>query len=257
MKTSDYNTIIERVYEATGIDSQTELARVLKINRSAVTQARKKGQVPDRWLLQLYRKFGLNPEWLEKGAGRTFLGTASHDSVAQFEKIPKVTARLCAGDGSFDDLQCGPGGHAAGLREAQGLGDQHGAGRGHEVVDDLGRHSVPDRSAVDDRGTHRFEGRQHRRLVLGGGPEHEGEVLLHLNDEARSALIEKMDAEALVAATETLDTDDLADILPEMPQNVIQELLLTMEYQDRERLRSVLAYAEDSAGGRPHDGSIK
>jgi len=79
--------------------------------------------------------------------------------------------------------------------------------------------------------------------------EHEGEVLLHLNDEARSTIINKMEPEALVAATESLDTDDLADLLPEMPQSVIQELLLTMEYQDRERLRSVLAYPEDSAGG--------
>jgi len=79
--------------------------------------------------------------------------------------------------------------------------------------------------------------------------EHEGEVLLHLSDEARSLIIKKMEPEALVAATESLDTDDLADLLPEMPQGVIQELLLTMEYQDRERLRSVLAYPEDSAGG--------
>ena len=79
--------------------------------------------------------------------------------------------------------------------------------------------------------------------------EHEGEILLHLNDEARSAIINKMEPEALVAATESLDTDDLADLLPEMPQSVIQELLLTMEYQDRERLRSVLAYDDDTAGG--------
>ena len=79
--------------------------------------------------------------------------------------------------------------------------------------------------------------------------EHEGEILLHLNDEARSIIIKKMEPEALVAAGESLDTDDLADLLPEMPQGVIQELLLTMEYQDRERLRSVLAYAEDTAGG--------
>ena len=102
MNASDFNTIIDRVFEATGIDSQTELARVLQINRSAVTQARKKGHVPDRWLLQLYRKFGLNPEWLENGVGRIFLGTAASDSVAQFERIPKVTARLSAGDGSFE-----------------------------------------------------------------------------------------------------------------------------------------------------------
>ena len=80
-------------------------------------------------------------------------------------------------------------------------------------------------------------------------PEHEGEILLYLNDDARSAIIEKMDPEELVAATESLDTDDLADILPEMPQNVIQELLLTLEYQERERLRSILAYPEDTAGG--------
>ena len=79
--------------------------------------------------------------------------------------------------------------------------------------------------------------------------EYEGEVLLHLNDEARGALIQTMDAEALVAATESLDTDDLADILPDMPPDATQELLLTMEYQDRERLRSVLAYPDDSAGG--------
>ncbi len=77
----------------------------------------------------------------------------------------------------------------------------------------------------------------------------DGEILLHLNDEARAALINKMETEELVAATETLDTDDLADILPEMPQDVVQEVLLSLETQERERLKSVLSYDEDSAGG--------
>jgi len=77
----------------------------------------------------------------------------------------------------------------------------------------------------------------------------DGEILLHLNDEARAALINKMETQDLVAATETLDTDDLADILPEMPQDVIQEILLSLETQDRDRLKSVLLYDEDSAGG--------
>ncbi|MDH5395229.1 MAG: magnesium transporter [Gammaproteobacteria bacterium] len=76
-----------------------------------------------------------------------------------------------------------------------------------------------------------------------------GEVLLHLNDEARAALINKMEPEQLVAATESLDTDDLADILPEMPRDVIQEILLSLETQERDRLRSVLSYDENSAGG--------
>ena len=77
----------------------------------------------------------------------------------------------------------------------------------------------------------------------------DGEILLHLNDEARAALINKMETDELVAATETLDTDDLADILPEMPQDVVQEILLSLETQERDRLKFVLSYDEDSAGG--------
>ncbi len=79
--------------------------------------------------------------------------------------------------------------------------------------------------------------------------EAEGEVLLHLNDNVRAAFIGKMDPEALVAATEALDEDDLADLFPEMPRDVVQELLLSMEQQDRDRLKAVLYYPEDTAGG--------
>jgi len=79
--------------------------------------------------------------------------------------------------------------------------------------------------------------------------ELDGEILTNLNEEVRTALIHKMPPEELVAATESLDTDDLADILPEMPADAAQELLLTMEQTDRDRLRSVLSYDEDTAGG--------
>lgn len=89
-----------------------------------------------------------------------------------------------------------------------------------------------------------------REIVWLSIPEDtEGEILLHLNDEARAALINKMEPGELVAATEALDTDDLADILQEMPQDVIQEILLSLETQERDRLKSVLYYDEDSAGG--------
>ncbi|MGD8526311.1 MAG: magnesium transporter [Thioalkalispiraceae bacterium] len=76
-----------------------------------------------------------------------------------------------------------------------------------------------------------------------------GEILLHLNDEARASFISKMEPAELVAATETLETDDLADILPDIPRDISHELLLSMEQEDREQLRSVLSYPEDSAGG--------
>ncbi len=79
--------------------------------------------------------------------------------------------------------------------------------------------------------------------------EYEGEVLINLNETVRAYFINTMEPSALLAATESLETDDLADILSEIPTAVSQELLLSMEQQDRERLKSVLSYADDTAGG--------
>ncbi|MCG6911036.1 MAG: helix-turn-helix domain-containing protein [Deltaproteobacteria bacterium] len=101
MSANEFDGIIKRIFEAAGIESQTDLARILKVNRSAVTQARKKGAVPERWLLRLYRAYGINPEWLETGRGHTFVGRQTEEASA-FKKIPKVSARLCAGNGSFE-----------------------------------------------------------------------------------------------------------------------------------------------------------
>lgn len=89
------------------------------------------------------------------------------------------------------------------------------------------------------------------REVLWGliEPEQHGAVLVHLNDEVRGTVIRMMDPQALVAATDTMDTDDLADLLPQFPGEVIQEVMLSLEHQEREHLQSILAYPEDTAGG--------
>jgi phage repressor protein C with HTH and peptisase S24 domain len=101
MPASKFESFLQRVFQATGVTSQTELASVLKINRSAITQARKKNSIPDKWILQLYKTYGLNPDWVETGSGQTFIKkSASSDSI--FKNIPKVRARLSAGGGSFE-----------------------------------------------------------------------------------------------------------------------------------------------------------
>ncbi|MGB8327373.1 MAG: magnesium transporter [Steroidobacteraceae bacterium] len=80
-------------------------------------------------------------------------------------------------------------------------------------------------------------------------PELEGEVLVELSDSVRSGLIEGMDAEELLAATEHMEVDDLADLVADLPETVTRRLLESLDRQDRERLRSVMAYPQDSAGG--------
>jgi magnesium transporter len=79
--------------------------------------------------------------------------------------------------------------------------------------------------------------------------EDKGEALVEVNDEVRAGLIEEMETEQLVAITEGLDTDDLADLLHDLPGAVIHELLYSMDQQNRHRLEAVLSYPEDTAGG--------
>jgi len=77
----------------------------------------------------------------------------------------------------------------------------------------------------------------------------QGEVLKEVNEDVQSQLIDEMSVDALVKATEKLDTDDLADIVPNLPESAVHSLLLTLDYKHREHLNRVLEYPEDSAGG--------
>ena len=77
----------------------------------------------------------------------------------------------------------------------------------------------------------------------------QGEILKEVNEDVQSQLIDEMSVDALVKATEKLDTDDLADIVPNMPESAVHSLLLTLDFKHRERLNKVLSYPENSAGG--------
>ncbi|MFM7396111.1 MAG: magnesium transporter [Gammaproteobacteria bacterium] len=79
--------------------------------------------------------------------------------------------------------------------------------------------------------------------------EIEGDVLVELNENVRQELIEEMEAEELVAAAENLELDDLADLVGDLPETVTRQVLRSMDQRDRERLRNVLSWPEDSAGG--------
>ena len=79
--------------------------------------------------------------------------------------------------------------------------------------------------------------------------EHEGEILPHLNEEIRHDLLSRMDTRELITVTESLDDDDQADILQQLPGSVVQQVLDAMDAQNRERLEQVLFYPDDSAGG--------
>lgn len=81
------------------------------------------------------------------------------------------------------------------------------------------------------------------------GSEDEGEVLVEVSDAVRDGLIQGMNDEQLIAAADGMELDDLADLLIDLPEAVTQQVLQSLDGQDEERLRQVLAYDEDTAGG--------
>ena len=79
-------------------------------------------------------------------------------------------------------------------------------------------------------------------------PAREGEILLEVSDAVRETLIASMEPAELVAAAETLDTDEIAELAPDLPRDVVQDIIDSLDAQNRARLQTKLAYPEDTVG---------
>ena len=91
---------------------------------------------------------------------------------------------------------------------------------------------------------------QQRKLVWSMvDDDTEGEVLLYLNDDLRDELLRDMAPSRILAAAEGLETDDLADLVQDLPATITREVLNSLDEQRRERLEMALAFPEDTAGG--------
>lgn len=78
--------------------------------------------------------------------------------------------------------------------------------------------------------------------------DRDGDILLEVSDAVRETLIADMDDHELLAAAKEMDADELADLAPELPRDVVHELMESLDAQQRERVRSALSYEEDQVG---------
>lgn len=79
-------------------------------------------------------------------------------------------------------------------------------------------------------------------------PDQEGDILDELSEDVQRGILKLMDADKVAAATEGMETDDLAYVLRGLPDEVYRKVLKAMDAQDRSRLEQVLSYADDTAG---------
>ena len=86
-------------------------------------------------------------------------------------------------------------------------------------------------------------------LWEGLGDTVRAEVFAEAEDAVRTPRMLQMDSVTLAEIAREVDDDDAADILQDLPEPVLEEVLDALDAQERDRLESILAYPEDTAGG--------
>ena len=78
--------------------------------------------------------------------------------------------------------------------------------------------------------------------------DRDGEILVEVSEAVRESLIAAMEPRELVAAAETLEADELADIAGDLPPAVIEEVVRSLSVEEREQLRAALSYPDGTIG---------
>ena len=126
MSTSTPDTL-DRLLQGAGLRRDSQLAEILGVTPQAVSQARRKGRIPDGWVLKIAAQFGLSTDWIFFGKEAAASGTSAPSSFEEEDTkarrargssffgevggssdpidvvmVPLVAARLAAGKGSLE-----------------------------------------------------------------------------------------------------------------------------------------------------------
>ena len=62
-----------RILQSTGLRTQTEVAALLGVKQSSVSEAKRRDRIPNPWLMTLFSRRGLNPSWIRTGEGPQYV----------------------------------------------------------------------------------------------------------------------------------------------------------------------------------------
>lgn len=88
---NDFEAAMARIHAIAGTRTQVELANLLNIRQSSISDAKRRGSIPDSWLVALYRQRQANPAWITSGEGRPYL---VEDASRELVNAPVTFASL-------------------------------------------------------------------------------------------------------------------------------------------------------------------
>lgn len=102
----------QRVFEAACCVTQVELAEFLGIRQSSISDAKRRQAIPAEWLIKLYDKKRINPEWIRTGTGGKLVQAVPlEDGQAEMPRpqirahtVKRVPARDCTTEELITEL---------------------------------------------------------------------------------------------------------------------------------------------------------
>jgi hypothetical protein len=73
---NEFTAGFERIAWALKLETQLDLARILDIRQSSISDAKRRGVIPGEWSVKLFQKYGLNPRFVYDGLPPVFLSAA-------------------------------------------------------------------------------------------------------------------------------------------------------------------------------------
>lgn len=83
---TDFESQYARLFEVTECKTQVKLADILEIRQSSISDAKRRKGLPSDWLMKLYEKRRINPDWIRTGIGPKILQVTENEDG----KVPAV-----------------------------------------------------------------------------------------------------------------------------------------------------------------------
>lgn len=101
---------LDRLLQGAGLRRDSQLAELLGVSPQAVSQARRKGRIPDGWVLKVASQFGLSTDWIFFGReperqGAPAAPAAERHDAEQDDLMRRHRAR---GESFFSEVGSGP-----------------------------------------------------------------------------------------------------------------------------------------------------
>lgn len=97
---NDFEAAMARIHKISGTRTQVELAVLLGVRQSSISDAKRRGSVPASWLMTLFTLRQANPTWITTGQGRPYL---TEDESRELVGAP-IAPALAAEPVTLDDL---------------------------------------------------------------------------------------------------------------------------------------------------------